>query len=68
MAKISTKKRTPSGQDPVYMGAKDGPFSCSNCEYFTFPKFCRKEEMEKAQNVSPAIVESQGCCNYFEKK
>lgn len=60
--------KTPAGEDPVYMGPSEGPFKCSNCEYYKDPNMCNKKEMIKGQNQSPAAVHPDGCCNYYEKK
>lgn len=66
--KLSLTNKTKPNENPVYMNAKQGPFRCSNCEYFNSPNHCIKPEMIKVQDANPAIVEAGGCCNYFEKK
>jgi hypothetical protein len=62
--------KTKPNQDPAYMGPKEGPFKCSNCEYFIAPTECTKKEMKIAQdtNGKTATVDPNGCCNYYEKK
>jgi len=58
---------TQPGQNPFYMGPKEGPFKCENCEYYSDPNKCYKEEMIKHQKADEfAKVEPEGCCNYFE--
>jgi hypothetical protein len=61
--------KTKPNQDPAYMGPDKGPFRCDNCEYFSEPNKCYKEEMIKAQDaLKTAKVDKAGCCNYFETK
>ncbi len=55
----------------VYMGAKSGPFRCSNCEYYPAQARCRKPEIVKILGeVEPgrARVDPGGCSDYFQPK
>jgi len=55
-----------------YEGPKDGPFSCSTCEYFkTQDNSCgQKDFMEKSKRPKTSEgrvkVEAEGCCIYHE--
>lgn len=66
----STGPMTPPGVPAVYMGPDQGPFECDNCQYFTAPSLCAKEEVVQELgmvNGQPvAQVDPKGCCNYFE--
>lgn len=58
-----------------YARPKEGPFKCSNCEYFKSPTFCghptviadAKRGLIGIQG-GKAIVEPEGCCNEFETR
>ena len=60
-----------------YLPAKDAPFSCATCEYFTWPHLCRNELVEKDAKLKQqglrlhqsgkAIVEPLSCCSLWEK-
>jgi hypothetical protein len=52
-------KKEKDSPEVAYMGPKDGPFQCGNCEYFKTPSACAKVEGE----IAP-----KGCCNLFEKR
>lgn len=57
-----------------YQGADDGPFRCSNCEYFNpTTDGCRGENMKKLSTrqhlpSGDVLVDPRGCCVYFESK
>ena len=57
-----------------YQGPKDGPFRCSNCEYFNAATDgCSGENMKKMSELprlpsGDVEVDPQGCCVYFETK
>lgn len=54
--------------------AEDGPFRCSNCEYFNATTDgCHGESMKeisKRQRLpsGDVLVDPRGCCVYFESK
>jgi hypothetical protein len=62
---------TPPGGPAVYMGPDQGPFKCGNCEYFDGVGHCSKpevvQELGNDDDQDLALVDAEGCCNYFEK-
>jgi hypothetical protein len=57
-----------------YEGPEGGTFSCGNCEYFkNADSSCgQKDMMEKSKRPKTSEgrvkVESEGCCEYVERK
>jgi hypothetical protein len=57
-----------------YQGPDDGPFRCSNCEYFnSSTDGCSGEMMKKFSTrrrlpSGDVLVAPHGCCVYFETK
>lgn len=62
------KSQTPDDTPASYMGPDQGPFKCANCEYFTAPNQCGKQQvMDELGGDQFAVVDPEGCCNFFEK-
>lgn len=62
------QSKTPDDTPASYMGPDQGPFQCSNCEYFTAPNQCGKQQvMDELGGDQFAVVDPEGCCNFFEK-
>jgi predicted RNA binding protein YcfA (HicA-like mRNA interferase family) len=61
---VSTPDSTPAGYQPP----TEGPFKCSNCEYFTEPDRCSKTQVIKELGGKGfATVDPEGCCNFYSK-
>lgn len=67
-AEISGEKYT------GYAGPEDGPFHCSNCEYFNrVTDGCRNEAMKRLSTrkrlpSGDVLVEPNGCCIYEKNR
>lgn len=58
--------------DTGYEGPQNGPFQCSNCEYFSAGSCGQKIMMEKSKlprvDGGRVQVSPKGCCEYIERK
>lgn len=71
MAKISLNDHS------IYLSGEHGPFRCDNCEYYVKSNRCKNRHiiswakqgkfgLKMADTL--AVVEPDGCSDYFEKK
>lgn len=55
-----------------YEGPEKGPFSCSNCEYFSKGSCGQSTMMERSKlpktENGRVVVDPQGCCEYVDRK
>ena len=66
----------PKDEHSVYMNGNNGPFKCSNCEYYTGPNTCEQENIIELAGEGKfglsldkngnARVDPDGCSDYFE--
>lgn len=65
-------------QHQVYMSGDNGPFKCSNCEYYVADNTCDQKDIIKLagegkfglslQESGNAEVDPDGCSDYFEPR
>lgn len=48
--------------DPDYEGPEDGPFQCSNCQFYSDPNQCQQPDVVRTQGGK---VDPNGCCKFF---
>ena len=48
----------------IYQPAKDGPFLCGHCQWFSAPTTCHHPEIIKLRR---GVVEFGGCCDYYQR-
>jgi hypothetical protein len=54
----------PEPPHAVYQDASQGPFMCSNCQYFSAPTQCSNKYIVATRG---GTVEGAACCDLFEK-